>query len=191
MEAYSNFDWDALLAKLPIKKNNEERALRKKMWNAIDMNGNGYTSLAELDRGIRDVMNLPEVFDAKKPIMRAFQAAKNKYKAKTKYSGDYVEWMEFRIFLVYLRQYFEYWVMFCRNDADGNHKIDINEFKQALGKLEEWGVKISNPEAEFKKIDKNGGGVIMFDEFCLFAIEKELDLEDDDNFDDEEIGKMK
>jgi hypothetical protein len=161
------------------------------MWNAIDMNGNGYTSLAELDRGIRDVMNLPEVFDANKPIMRAFQAAKNKYKAKSKYSGDYVEWMEFRIFLVYLRQYFEYWIMFCRNDADGNHKIDINEFKKALGKLEEWGVKISNPEAEFKKIDKNGGGVIMFDEFCLFAIEKELDLEDDDDFDDEEIDKMK
>ena len=136
MKDYSNFDWNALLSKLPVKNNKEERAIRKKMWNAIDMNGNGYTSLAELDRGIRDVLNLPEVFDAKKPIMRAFQAAKNKYKAKSKYSNDYVEWMEFRIFLVYLRQYFEYWVMFCRNDVNGDHKIDLKEFKKAMGKLE-------------------------------------------------------
>ena len=42
-----------------------------------------------------------------------------------------------------------------------------------------------------KKIDTNGGGVIMFDEFCKYAIEKQLDLEDDDDFDDVELGKMK
>ena len=31
----------------------------------------------------------------------------------------------------------------------------------------------------------------MFDEFCAYAIQKNLDLEDDDDFDDVEIGKMK
>ena len=57
--------------------------------------------------------------------------------------------------------------------------------------LEKWGVKIANPESEFKKIDKNGGGVIMFDEFCEYAIKKNLDLEDDDDFDDVDIKSMK
>ena len=190
-KTFDNFDWDGLLARLPVKKTAEDRDKRKKIWRAIDMNGNGYCSLAELDRGIRDVLLLPEIFDCKKPIMRAFQAARSKVPPRTKHSDDYVEWMEFRIFLVYLRQYFEYYVMFCRTDLTGDHKVDINEFKLALPTLEKWGVKIANPESEFKKIDKNGGGVIMFDEFCEYAIKKNLDLEDDDDFDDVDIKSMK
>ena len=190
-KTFDNFDWDGLIARLPVKKTAEDRDKRKKIWRAIDMNGNGYCSLAELDRGIRDVLLLPEIFDCKKPIMRAFQAARLKVPPRTKHSDDYVEWMEFRIFLVYLRQYFEYYVMFCRTDLTGDHKVDINEFKLALPTLEKWGVKIANPESEFKKIDKNGGGVIMFDEFCEYAIKKNLDLEDDDDFDDVDIKSMK
>ena len=34
-------------------------------------------------------------------------------------------------------------------------------------------------EGEFNSIDKNGGGMILFDEFCEWAIKKNLDLEDD------------
>lgn len=127
---YMNFDWSALLSKLPVKRNSTDRALRRKMWRAIDMNDNGYASLAELDRGIQDVLNLPTIFNCKRVIMRAFQAAKNKYKARSKYSDDYVEWMEFRIFLVYLRQYFEYWVMFNRTDTNGDHKVSFQEFNK-------------------------------------------------------------
>jgi len=40
------------------------------------------------------------------------------------------------------------------------------------------------PEKEFKSIDKNGGGWILFDEFCDWSIKKNLDLEDDDDFED-------
>ena len=191
MDKYANFDWNKLISKLPVAKNAEERKKRREMFSAIDMNGNGYVSLAEIDRGIQDVLNLPEVFNCKKPIMRAFQAAKTKYKAKSKYSDDYIEWMEFRIFLVYLRQYFEYWVMFERVDVSGDHKISLDEFKKAIPTMKKWGVVITDPVKEFKKIDKNGGGSIMFDEFCTYAIQKNLDLEDDDDFDDSEIGKMK
>ena len=191
MDKYANFDWNKLISKLQVAKNAEERKKRREMFSAIDMNGNGYVSLAEIDRGIQDVLNLPEVFNCKKPIMRAFQAAKTKYKAKSKYSDDYIEWMEFRIFLVYLRQYFEYWVMFERVDASGDHKISLDEFKKAIPTMKKWGVVITDPVKEFKKIDKNGGGSIMFDEFCTYAIQKNLDLEDDDDFDDSEIGKMK
>ena len=40
------------------------------------MNGNGYISLAEIDKGMRDVVVLPNLFAAKPVIMRAFMAAK-------------------------------------------------------------------------------------------------------------------
>ena len=180
---YKNFDWNGLINKLPIKKTTEEREKRKNMWKIIDNNGNGYVSLAEFDKGVRDVLNLPDMFKLKKVLMRAFQAAKNKYKSKATHGEDYVEWMEFRIILVYLRQYFEYYVMFCRIDTSDNFKIDVNEFKKAVPTLEKWGIKVTDPVAEFKKIDKNGSGNIMFEEFCEYAIQKNLDLEDDDDFD--------
>jgi hypothetical protein len=48
--------------------------------------------------------------------MRAYQAAKNKGNAKSKHSKDYIEKSEYRYFLLYLRQYYEYWVAFSRID---------------------------------------------------------------------------
>ena len=72
---FKNYDWDKFLESLPIKKTAEDRAKRKKMWSAIDMNGNGYVSLAEFDRGVRDVLNLPKIFTLKKVLMRAYQTA--------------------------------------------------------------------------------------------------------------------
>ena len=150
----------------------------------MDMNGNGFISLAEFDRGIQDVLNIPEIFKQKKVIIRAFTSAKNKIKGKAKQSGDYVEWLEFRYILIYLRQYLEYYAMFCRMDTSDDFKINFDEFKKGIPMMEKWGVKIKNPKDEFEKIDKNKSGNIMFDEFAEFAIKKNLDLEDDDDFDD-------
>ena len=42
------------------------------MFSDFDPNGNGYLSLAEIDKGIRDVLFSDSIFDCKKPIMRAF-----------------------------------------------------------------------------------------------------------------------
>jgi hypothetical protein len=66
-------NWEEISAKLPVKKKDpEEKAARKKMWNQFDNNGNGYASLAEIDKGIRDVLACDDLFDAKPAIMRAF-----------------------------------------------------------------------------------------------------------------------
>ena len=188
---YKNYDWDSLLSRLPIKKTAEDRKKRRELWNQIDINGNNYISLAEFDKGLRDVLQLPDIFKLKKVSLRAFQAAKTAVKSSSKYGDDYVGWLEFRIILVYLRQYFEYYVMFCRIDTSDDFKINLEEFKKAVPTLNKWGVKIDDPVKEFNKIDTNHGGVILFDEFCSYAIKKNLDLEDDDDFDDEEISKMK
>ena len=188
---YKNYDWDSLLSSLPIKKTAEDRKKRKELWDQMDINGNNYISLAEFDKGLRDVLKLPDIFKLKKVSLRAFQAAKTAVKSSSKYGDDYVGWLEFRIILVYLRQYFEYYVMFCRIDTSDDFKINLDEFKKAVPTLNKWGVKIDDPVKEFNKIDTNHGGAILFDEFCSYAIKKNLDLEDDDDFDDVEISKMK
>jgi hypothetical protein len=45
------------------------------------MNNNGYLSLAEIDKGIRDVLELPELFEQKPVIIRAYEASKDKIKS--------------------------------------------------------------------------------------------------------------
>ena len=37
-------------------------------------------------------------------------------------------------------------------------------------------------EAEFARIDTNGGGIVLFDEFVGLGLKKQLDLEDDDDW---------
>jgi hypothetical protein len=75
-----------------MEKTTEHVARRKELFKQIDMNGNGYVSLAEMDKGIRDVLKCREIFDAKPVIARAFHAAKNAVKSsqKDKLGDDYV-----------------------------------------------------------------------------------------------------
>lgn len=176
-----SIDWTALNAKLPTERTGAAKAKRKDLFKQMDA-GNGILSLAEVDKGIRDVLQLDEIFDAKAAIMRAFQIAKRRgVSSRGAMGDDYIEFKEFRFFLLSLRQYFEYWEAFARTDADGDKRISLEEFKGAQEKIEVWVGPIGDIEGEFAKIDKNGGGIILFDEFCEWAIAKNLDLEDDDD----------
>ena len=46
-------------AQIPVGDSAEDIAKRKKIFRDFDANGNNYLSLAEIDKGIRDVLNLP------------------------------------------------------------------------------------------------------------------------------------
>jgi hypothetical protein len=72
----------------------------------MDVNGNGYLSLAEIDKGMRDVAKIPILFNLKPVMMRAYQSAKNKLKSKNQHGDDYVSKAEFKYLLRYLRQYY-------------------------------------------------------------------------------------
>ena len=188
MTSNANIDWEKINSSLPIGKDPESRAKRKKMFRDFDPNGNGILSLAEVDKGIRDVLCLDAVFDAKPAILRAFTAAKASQKSsRGKIGDDYIELKEFRFFLLALRQYFEYWVAFNRVDANHDKKISLTEFVGNSKMIEGW-VKMPVGEATFKEIDTNNGGYILFDEFASWALKKELDLEDDVDLDDDDVA---
>jgi Ca2+-binding EF-hand superfamily protein len=176
-------DWDSIREKLPTEKTPEQKAKRSELFDQFDPNGNGFLSLAEVHKGCRDVLGLYEIFECKKVIMRAFQAAKgvNNAKSKSELGKDFIERCEFRLILVYLRQYFEAWQMFEGVDSGSDRRVNLEEFKAAIPKIEAWGFKVEDPEAEFAIIDANGGGQLLFDEFADWAIKKGLDLEDDDD----------
>ena len=180
----SHIDWDGIREKLPSQRTPEEKARRQELFAQFDPNNNGYLSLAEVDKGCKDVLELGEIFGNKKVIIRAFQAAKSVNDARNgpgSHGPDYVEKCEFRLLLVYLRNYLEIWQMFEAVDVEDDNRINIQEFQTALPLFETWGLKIDDYEAEFAAIDSNGGGRLLFDEFADWALKKQLDLEDDDD----------
>ena len=140
------------------------------MFNDFDPNGNGYLSLAEVQKGVRDVLQCDELFDAKPVIMRAFQAAKDVVDTESRLGADFVERAEFRALLVYLQRYFELYVMFNRMDTSHDQRIDEVEFIAALSLLAHWGFDMKYPGSAFASIDRNGGGKILFDEFVQWAL---------------------
>jgi len=177
----ANIDWDSLNAKLPLEKNDEDKAKRQELFKQFDPNGNGYLSLAEVDKGMRDVLASDELFDCKQAVNRAFHFAKNKSQGENKYGEDLLEFREFRLFLATLRQYFEYYQAFARIDTGDDNRVSKEEFcaDNIKAAVEKWVGTIEDMEAEFGKIDANGGGQILFTEFVDWALEKNLDIEDD------------
>ena len=105
----ANVNWEEIRAKLPMEKTPEQKKRRMDLFMQFDPNNNGYLSLAEVDKGCRDILCLYEIFDAKPVIMRAFQAAKSandkiskkKGGSASRHGPDYVEKCEFRLLLVY------------------------------------------------------------------------------------------
>ena len=175
------FDLEELKRKLPISKTPEDRLKRLELWNKVNETDNDYVSFKKLSLYLLAYLKLPNVDKNREPIKSAFIAAKNKYsRYGLKKEDNIIIWMEFRIFLVYLRQYYEYWVMFNQFDDSNENQISLKEFKKAVPLMGNWGVKIKDSEKEFRSISNNNE-TISFEEFCSYAITKSLDLEEDDD----------
>jgi len=181
-EEQKSIDWAAINEKLPYQRNDEQKAKRKEIFNSFDVNSNGYLSLAEVDKGMRDVMGSDELFDCKDAVNASFHYAKKMSTGEDKHGAEFLELREFRLFLQTLRQYFEYFQAFSRIDTGDDSRVSKEEFcsdatKEAMNKF----IKdpIEDYEAEFDKIDENKGGQILFKEFIQFALDKNLDIDDD------------
>ena len=177
-------DWDALSAKLPTERTEDAKAQRLELFRACDPNGNGYLSLAEVDKGLTEAGLMASSDHStvlnQKVLMRAFQAAKIVSDDKSSAGGgrgaDYIETNEFRLLLVYLQKYLAVWQMFDAVDESDDHRITLAEFQSAVAKMPELGV--SDPAAAFSEMDQNGGGMILFDEFAEWVLHKQLALQD-------------
>jgi Ca2+-binding EF-hand superfamily protein len=160
-----------LMESLPTEKNTAGKNERKELFRTFDPNGNGYLSLAECDRALIQLGK-----KCPKPvIMRAYKAAcmvaQDNGQNRTKEGESYIEFCEFRLFLVNLKKYTFLWEVFEALDTGHDRRIDLNEFRKGIKKLAKMGVIIDDPDKEFAVIDRDGGGQILFEEFGDWGIQ--------------------
>lgn len=132
-------------------------------WNWMDMNGNGICSLAEIDKFITHVPGF-EKFNNKPALMRAYKRTISR-----EGGGDGDDWVQRYEFPALLRNVYYFnklWKVFEDIDASGDRRLDASEFASGLRKL---GCRLSEKESlrEFHKMDDNGGGFVLFEEFCV------------------------
>jgi hypothetical protein len=155
----------------------------------FDSNNNGICSLAECDKGIQEL--LPTFYNnhvlTRPVILRAFTAAKGIRQEEEGNRGsgeDYIEWAEFRMFLLYLKQYAALWELFEHADSSssssstdqGDRRISLEEFTATVPQLmmDRFGIVIQDATTTFQQIDTNQGGHILFVEFADWAIREKL-----------------
>eukprot|EP00437_Effrenium_voratum_P020806 CAMPEP_0181446024 /NCGR_PEP_ID=MMETSP1110-20121109/25892_1 /TAXON_ID=174948 /ORGANISM="Symbiodinium sp., Strain CCMP421" /LENGTH=400 /DNA_ID=CAMNT_0023570091 /DNA_START=87 /DNA_END=1289 /DNA_ORIENTATION=- len=128
-----------------------------KAWDNLDYNGNGIVSLAEIDRWI--VECFPQL-NNKPATMRA-------YKASDLNHDSYVTKREFPVLLRNAIFFNKVWSVFQGLDADGDRRLTFNEFRQGLSSL---GMSsVVNPRSLFDSLDRNRGGLVLFEEFCRWV----------------------
>lgn len=140
----------------------DKRKLRK-LWRRIDFNGNNIVSLAEIDKLVVEAYPL---LNHKPALMRAYK--------KTIKGGDRDDWVDKKEFKTLLGNLFYFnkifWV-FDMVDNDKDRRLNYQEFKWCLTVC---GCPMSESDArhEFHQVDRNGGGIILFDEFCQYFTRK-------------------
>eukprot|EP00760_Papus_ankaliazontas_P034431 PhM_4_TR7188/c0_g1_i1/m.29959 len=151
---------------LPYPTNAE----RAELFARCDPNGNGVLSLAELDLA---VMTLWPHYNNKPAIMRA-------YKAADKNGSGWLGKKEFKFFLRFLVHYNDVWRKFDALDTSRDRRVTYEEFAAGQKKV---GLALDENalRAAFSDMDKNGGGYVLFDEFCswMAKTKAELDLRND------------
>lgn len=180
--------WQRIRAALPRSRTPEAKLRRIELFKEFDKNGSGKLTFSEAYDGCVNILHLDEFTPHLHDIVkRAFDKAKTMGNTEANTgSADYVEFLEFRLMLCYIYDYFELTVMFDEIDTSGNMLIDKEEFEKAIPKIAEWGLHIDDAEAVFKQIDANGSGAVTFDEFAHWASAKHLDADGDSDNEKEE-----
>lgn len=129
-----------------IKANDQEKL--RKMWKRLDFNGNNIVSLAEVDKMVAEQYPL---LNHKPALMRAFKATLGAGNG-----DDWVQKNEFKMLLGNLFYFNKLFWLFDQVDEDHDRRMDLKEFQWCMSMC---GLKMSQAksEAEFKKIDANGG----------------------------------
>lgn len=158
-----------------LSANSEKMAFE--LFDKIDINHNGYASLAEVDKGLKEILQVPDLPGLHTMLLKSFDMARVVKQSEEPRENDYITKDEFIYMLIYLRVYYEIKLEFMTLDLNSDGEINFAELQKGKGVLMRWGIDASNLVHVFKDIDTNSGGTISFREFCEWAIKKYFNKE--------------
>merc|ERR1712166_3579 len=143
----------------------KDPAMCDELWDLLDFDGNNIVSLAEIDKLM--VQRYPPL-NHKPALMRAYK------QTCLKEGGDGDAWVEpneFPMLLANLFYFNKLFQCFDQVDTDDDRRLDEKEFLESLSRLS---LDLSEDEAkaEFDAMDSNDGGIVLFDEFCIWYTKK-------------------
>ena len=94
------------------------------------------------------------------------------YKAADTNGDSFIGRAEFAKLLWFLTYFNNLWETFSQIDTDQDRRLNVEEFTAGCALL---GLKLSAAEAreEFEFCDKDGGGMVLFEEFCVWVAKRE------------------
>merc|ERR1711879_712908 len=158
----------------------------------MDQSANGNLSLAEIELGLKTFVG-EEIYLMKPAVKMAYKVAREHDKNDNPHDKGFVDKGEFRILLVNVRRFMELYAAFDEIDTGDDNRIDLKEFKAGVKHMKNWGVEVKDPVKEFKQVDHDGGGKVLFNEFCHWALSKGLDYDqdmDEDEHDEEDVANL-
>lgn len=183
VDEHGGLNWDLSTYALPTGRDKESREARVNLFKYLDASANGSVGLVELKAGFSGMVSVPGNMDAKTLLShgleKAFEAVQDlMLDGFNSEKSDEISGREFRVFLIFLQRYLELYEIFCSIDNSSDQMIAVEEFVKAIPKLEAWGMNdpliIRNPEAAFRRMDKDGSGSVTFPEFAAFCVRQGL-----------------
>eukprot|EP01059_Diplonema_ambulator_P034133 TRINITY_DN7492_c0_g1_i1.p1 TRINITY_DN7492_c0_g1~~TRINITY_DN7492_c0_g1_i1.p1 ORF type:complete len:703 (+),score=150.18 TRINITY_DN7492_c0_g1_i1:675-2783(+) len=159
---------DFMFTPLPTGFDDSSQELRMQLFEDFDMTGTGKLCLAEISRGVRDVLGLGEVFgECKYAVMSAFRAG-------TKDSVDgLISKRQFRTVLCVLQSYLDLYKLFQTMTV--GETVSLRSWCSSVGRLTAFGIRITDPEVDYHKIT-GGRGTMHFSEFADWAMDKDTPM---------------
>lgn len=166
-------------AVVPLSQDEKSKKIRSGLFRSMDPNGNGYLSLAEIEKGFMTVLQYGEEVRrvVGRSMARAHRGARSAVKSKRGgKADDYVQSNEFRIFIEYFRYDLHLLKLFLEVDSSDDHRISFEEYQKAIpGMSRALGLPLpSDLRAAFDAMDKDGGGMVLYDEFADWMIDHKV-----------------
>mmetsp|Transcript_18129 Transcript_18129/g.25159 ORF Transcript_18129/g.25159 Transcript_18129/m.25159 type:complete len:325 (+) Transcript_18129:13-987(+) len=176
-----SIDWKLFDERLPSDTSKTSKLRRAEIFVGFDPNGNGFLSLAEIEKGLMGHFHYG--VDVKRVVAKSVQRAHKAAKAaapdqkaatlgKASLADDFVEKREFRIFIEFLRYDLQILMYFLKADTSDDLRVSLEEFKAAMPFLTKE-TNLPEPkdlEAAYREMDADGGGMVLYDEFADYMM---------------------
>ena len=165
--------WSLLKRKVPVGASPDEAEARRVLFGQFNKAGAEVVSCDAVLYGCSKILRLDSLTDNLDDLVAravSFAACPR---------SEVMPGAEFLLLLSYIYNYFELWTVFAehvQSTATAVERLEKPIFlRAAVPLIEDWGLKLSSPEATFDALDADKDGYVLLDDLADWAIKQNSD----------------